>query len=90
MGERRHLGPGNDLFHRPAGASPGANILSSMGIVMNKIQREEKPRSKILPEAVRQAPSLFTSKAEPPVRTSRVASGLKEEEEKRDKDPGTP
>lgn len=88
MVERRHFGPDTDPFRRPAGETqPSANILSSMGIVMHKIQREERPRCKILPEAVRQAPSLFPHKSEAPVRAS---AGLKEEEMKRDKDPGTP
>lgn len=90
MVERRHLGADADPFRRPAGeAKPSANILSSMGIVMHKIQREERPRCKILPEAVRQAPSLFPHQSEAP-RNPLSAAGLKEEEAKREKEPGTP
>ena len=43
-------------------AKPSTCVFSSMGIVINKIQRDEKPRSKILPEEVRQAPSTLESR----------------------------
>lgn len=87
MVERRHLAPGSDPFRRPAAAAnPSANIFSSMGIVVNKIQREELPKSKILPEAARQAPSMFPQQPDLPTRPlPRV-----KEEANRQKDPGTP
>jgi len=50
-----------DLSSHGQDSQPASDILSSMGIVIKKIQREERPHCKILPEEVRQAPSVLHS-----------------------------
>lgn len=58
--QRPAANPSSELLRRLGGeAKPQSDLFSSMGIVIKKIQRDEKPRSKILPEEVRQAPSVL-------------------------------
>ena len=57
MVERR-----TDFQTHPQGARPASDLFSSMGIVVKKIQREELPHCKILPEEVRQSSSVLCPK----------------------------
>lgn len=48
-----------DLSSQGQDFRPAGDLFSSMGIVMKRIQREERPHCKILPEEVRHAPSAL-------------------------------